>query len=121
MFPFCSHVVNPARLRFPPPWPVRRTDADTFVVADANGIPLAYVPCRDDLQGICYAHSRLTSDEARRIANGIARLPEFMMPRKEFYPRGGGDFRWRASCSTTLRSTTISSGSIGLSSRRFVA
>jgi hypothetical protein len=66
---------------------VRRTDADTFVVADANGIPLAYVACRDDLQGICYAHSRLTSDEAR---NGIARLPEFTMPRKGFYPRGGG-------------------------------
>ncbi len=88
---------TPKIRRFPPPWTVKRTDADTFVVADANGIPLAYVPCRDDLQGICYAHSRLTSDEARRIANGIARLPEFMMQRKEFYPRGGGDFRWRAS------------------------
>jgi hypothetical protein len=83
--------------RFPPPWTVRRADADTFVIADANGIPVAYVPCRDDLQGVRYAHSRLTADEARRIANGIARLPEFMMQRKGFYPRGGGDFRWRAS------------------------
>jgi hypothetical protein len=72
---------------------VRRTDPDTFVVADANGIPLVYVLCRDDLRGIRYAHIHLTSDEARCIANGVARLPEFMMPRKGSYPRGGGDFR----------------------------
>jgi hypothetical protein len=90
-------------------------------VADANGYSTCYVPCRDDLQGICYVHSRLTSDEARRIANGIARLPEFMMPRKGFFPRGGGDYRGELHAHTTLRSTTISSVGIGLSSRRFVA
>lgn len=83
--------------RFPPPWTVVRDGPDAFFVQDANGIPLVYVPCCDDLQGVRYAHSRLTSDEARRIANGVARLPEFMMQRKGFYPRGGGDFRWRAS------------------------
>lgn len=83
--------------RFPPPWTVQRSNADTFVVNDANGVPLALVPCRDDLQAIRYAHNRLTSDEARRIANGIARLPEFMMQRKRFCSRGGGDFRWKKS------------------------
>jgi hypothetical protein len=61
-----------------------------------TGCRWRFVPCRDDLQAIRFAHNRLTSDEARRIANGIARLPEFMMQRKGFYPRGGGDFRWRS-------------------------
>lgn len=28
--------------------------------------------------------------EARRIGKAIARIPEFMMPRQGFYPRGGG-------------------------------
>src|SRR6185437_16609489 len=39
--------------------------------------------------------SKLSSDEARRIGKAIARIPEFMMPRQGFYPRGGGP-RWRA-------------------------
>jgi hypothetical protein len=32
---------------------------------------------------------------SRRIGKAIARIPEFMMPRQGFYPRGGGP-RWRA-------------------------
>jgi hypothetical protein len=83
--------------RFPAPWRVHRDGEKPFVVSDANGVPLAYVPCRDDLQGIGFAHNHLTSDEARRIANGIARLPEFMAQRAGFNPRGGGDFRWKKS------------------------
>ena len=66
------------------------------MVSDAKGVPLAYVHCRDDLQGVRFAHNHLTSDEARRIANGIARLPEFMMRRKDFNRRGGGQYRWRS-------------------------
>ena len=84
------------RRRFPPPWTVRR-DGAGFVVSDAIGVPLAYVHCRDDLEGVRFAHNHLTSDEARRIANGIARLPEFMMQRRDFHPRGAGDFRWKRS------------------------
>jgi hypothetical protein len=62
---------------------------------DANGIVLAVIFCRDDLQQWSFGHSHLTSDEARRIAKAITRLPEFMMQRNGFYSRGGGD-RWKA-------------------------
>jgi hypothetical protein len=64
MFSFCSHRVN--------------------------GIVLAAVFCRDDLQKWSFGHSRPTSDEARRVANAIARLPEFLMQRQDFYSRGQG-------------------------------
>ena len=60
------------------------------MVSDAKGVPLAYVHCRDDLQSVRFAHNHLTSDEARRIASGIAQLPEFMMQRKDFHQRGNG-------------------------------
>jgi hypothetical protein len=65
-------------------------------VKDANGIPLATVYCRDDLRKWAFGHGHLTSDEARRIAKAISRIPEFMMQRRGFYPRGGGHPRWRA-------------------------
>jgi len=32
-----------------------------------------------------FAHNLVTSDETRRTANGIARLPEFMMQRKDLH------------------------------------
>jgi hypothetical protein len=69
---------------------------DCFVVRDANGYPLACVYCRDDLHkaGWSFATSRLTSDEARRIAAGIARLPELLGFRIGFESRGGGH-RWK--------------------------
>jgi hypothetical protein len=41
-----------------------------------------------------FTSKHLTEDEARRIANAITRLPEFLMQRQGFYPRGGGD-RWK--------------------------
>jgi hypothetical protein len=46
---------------------------DSFVVKDANGIILAGVFWRDDLQKWSFGHSKLTSDEARKIAKTIAR------------------------------------------------
>lgn len=79
--------------RFPPPWTVDRSAADLFVVKDANGTVLAQVLCRDDLKNVPFYHSYLTSDEARRIANAIARIPEFMQQRHGFHQRGGGK-RW---------------------------
>jgi hypothetical protein len=64
------------------------------VVKDANGIVVATVHCRDDLQKWSFGHSKLTSDEARRIAAAIARIPEFMIQRKGFYARDLGGYRW---------------------------
>lgn len=81
--------------RFPPPWRVESDNADSFRVVDANGITVAWVYSRDDLQKYSFGHDKLTSDEARRIAKGIARLPEFLMKRHGFYPRGSGHYRWR--------------------------
>ena len=83
--------------RFPPPWRVEQVGADCFEVRDANGFRLAAVHCRDDLQKWSFGHSHLTSDEARRIANAIARLPELLMQRRGFYSRGGGHDRWKPS------------------------
>jgi hypothetical protein len=70
--------------RFPPPWRVEQAGADCYEIRDANGSRLATVHCRDDLQKWSFGHRHLTSDEARRIANAIARLPELLMQRRGF-------------------------------------
>jgi hypothetical protein len=80
--------------RFPPPWRAEQASADTYYVLDANGVRLAVIHCRDDLQKWSWGHQHLTSDEARRIAKAITRLPEFLMQRRGFYARGSGD-RWK--------------------------
>jgi hypothetical protein len=56
--------------------------------------------CADQRKGrghlrYSFGASKLSSDEARRIGQAIARIPEFLMARQGFYPRGGGP-RWRA-------------------------
>jgi hypothetical protein len=82
--------------RFPPPWTVAISSAETFVVSDANGVPVAWVHHRDENSRYGFGASRLTADEARRIANAIARIPEFMIQRRDFHKRGCG-LRWKAS------------------------
>lgn len=69
---------------FPPPWTVDRPHPDSFVVKDGDGLVVATVHCRGDLQEWSFGHSKLTSDEANRIAAAIARIPKFMMQRKGF-------------------------------------
>ena len=81
--------------RFKPPWTLVRENSECYVVKDANGVTLAWLYCRDDAQRYSFGVSKLSSDEARRIGKAIARIPEFLMPRQGFYPRGGGP-RWRA-------------------------
>ncbi len=61
--------------RFPPPWTVTRTRGG-WQISDATGQPLAFVYGDDRSQGV--GSRALTVDEARRIALGIARLPELM-------------------------------------------
>ena len=60
---------------------------------------LVTIYCRDDIHsaGWSFAPEHLTADEARRIAKGVARLPEFLNRYPGFYSRGGGDHRWRRS------------------------
>ena len=61
--------------RFPPPWSIVESD-ESFTVIDAKGFNLAYLYFAEGSRGFYMA--RLTRDEARRIANGIARLPELL-------------------------------------------
>ncbi|MHC6157514.1 hypothetical protein ACVSQB_37825 [Bradyrhizobium elkanii] len=54
---------------------------------------------RDDLQKWSFGHRKLTSEEVRRIAKAIARIPEFMMQRcgggGGFYSRGPDNYHWK--------------------------
>jgi len=81
--------------RFPPPWRVEE-EVESLCVYDANGMRLATIHFRNDVQKWTWTHGFLTADEARRIAKAITRLPEFLMQRRGFYPRGEGHFRWKA-------------------------
>jgi hypothetical protein len=83
--------------RFPQPWSIEQ-DKHGFKIVDANGIQLAAVYCRDDLHKLKFGDyaKYLTSDEARRIAKAIARLPEFLRKEPAFEPRRHGRY-WKAS------------------------
>lgn len=64
---------------FPPPWSVREVNDSAFVVEDANGQGLAYVYFERETTRR-QAAKMLDWDEARRIAAGIAKLPDLLKP-----------------------------------------
>lgn len=69
--------------RFPAPWRVMPIPGG-YVVEDGNGVRVAYVYAETNrMQSASYAGEKLTPDEARRIAAGIARLPDLMATRRE--------------------------------------
>ena len=57
--------------RFPPPWTVEEYRGIFYIVRDANNFPVAYV-----------YFDLVTKDEARKIAGGIAKLPELLGRRR---------------------------------------
>lgn len=63
---------------FPPPWRVEQTTGG-FAVYDANRTRLAWTCGCDDLQQYASGDQHMTTDETRRIALAIARIPELMM------------------------------------------
>lgn len=64
--------------RFPKPWKVIPISGG-FSVADANGVPLAYIYAdTNKMTSVSYEFEKLTVDEAWRIAKAISRLPEFL-------------------------------------------
>ena len=64
--------------RFPAPWHVDRIEGG-FVVRDASNFTLCYIYAPSNFHELgTAAAGHLSPDEARRIANGIARLPELL-------------------------------------------
>jgi hypothetical protein len=53
-------------------------------VQDGNGVRVAYVYCmgQDEMASASTAGGKLTRDEARRIANGIAKLPVLLSEKR---------------------------------------
>jgi hypothetical protein len=64
--------------RFPPPWSVDAASDECLVVRDASGQALAHIYFEDQPQRQM-SMKRLSSDEARRIAANIAKLPDLLM------------------------------------------
>jgi hypothetical protein len=66
-----------AERRFPPPWTAEEYRGISYIVRDANNFPVAYVYFETE-PGRRAAANLMTKDEARKIAAGIAKLPELL-------------------------------------------
>ena len=66
-----------AERRSPPPWTFDEANHACFIVRDANRFPVAYLYFESE-PGRRAAARLMTKDEARKIAAGIARLPELL-------------------------------------------
>ena len=66
---------QPPRRNFPAPWTAEPIPGG-WCVKDATGFTLVYVYGKDGSKGA--SETGMTNDDARRIAKGIARLPEFL-------------------------------------------
>ena len=60
--------------RFPAPWTAIELQ-ESFRIEDATGFPVAYVYFCDNEERRASMVERMTKDEARRIAVGLASLP----------------------------------------------
>ena len=66
-----------AERRFPAPWTVEEYRGISYIVRDANNFPVPYVYFESE-PGRRAAAKLMTKDEARKIAAGIAKLPELL-------------------------------------------
>ena len=67
-------MAEPTTRRFPAPWTAVELQ-ESFRIEDAKGFPVAYVYFADDRERQNVT-GRMSRDEARRIAVGIAALPD---------------------------------------------
>ena len=70
-----------ASLRFPPPWSVEEQDG-CFAVRDRNGQVLRCVNFKKDERDRESATKSFTRDEARHMADNLAKLPELLKWRR---------------------------------------
>jgi hypothetical protein len=63
--------------RFPAPWTVEEYRGISYIVRDANNFAVAYVYFESE-PGRRAAAQLMTKDEARKVAAGIAKLPELL-------------------------------------------
>jgi hypothetical protein len=63
--------------RFPAPWTVEEYRGISYIVRDANNFAVAYVYFESESGRRAAAHL-MTKDEARKIAAGIAKLPDLL-------------------------------------------
>jgi hypothetical protein len=62
---------------FPPPWSAEEYRGMSYIIRDANRFAVAYVYFETE-PGRRAAANLMTKDEARKIAAGIAKLPELL-------------------------------------------
>ena len=69
-------ITTPSR-RFPPPWTVEEYWVISYIVRDANNFAVAYVYFENE-PGRRAAANLMSKDEARKVANGMAKLPKLL-------------------------------------------
>jgi hypothetical protein len=67
--------------RFPLPWTIGEIPA-CYYVQDAEGTRFAYCYFVEQRPGYSHDVTKMTRDEARRIARNIAKLPELLQGRR---------------------------------------